>query len=100
MNASAHDDDVIDVIAQVHHLASRMKARVAHRQSYEELVEIQKRFDNSAQLVHHNREFLKEGALVKCRSKQDKRYTFFLFSDLLVYASTRFCASTCISIFR
>ena len=90
MNASAHDNDVIDVIAQVHHLASSMKERVKHRQTYEELVEIQKRFDNSVQLVDHNRIFIREGSLVKkCRSK-DKRYTFFLFSDLFVYASTRF----------
>ena len=33
---------------------------------------------------------LREGPLVKrCRSK-DVRYTFFLFNDMLLYASTRF----------
>ncbi len=50
---------------------------------------IQKRFDSGFKVVDKSRRFIREGELVKvCHNNKRKKYQFFLFSDMLVYAST------------
>ncbi|GBG32730.1 Ankyrin repeat, PH and SEC7 domain containing protein secG [Hondaea fermentalgiana] len=90
MSTSCASDNVIDVINEVHHLTASMKNMITERQSREELLAIQKRFDGHFSIVEPGRRFVREGPLMKrSRNNKFRKYHFFLFSDLLVYASHR-----------
>ena len=91
MKATAHDANVLDIIGEVHQLSASLRDAVRQRQHYEEVVGISKRFvGNTVKLLeNHRRRILKEGQLVKkSHTGRDQRYTFFLFSDMLIYCGT------------
>ena len=88
MQASSHDKNVLDIIKEVHQLTTSIRDSIRARQQYEEVVAISRRFvgDTSRLLDHRGRRFLREGQLIKKSRRGDLPYTFFLFSDILVYA--------------
>ena len=96
MQTSAHDSDAImDVISEVHQLASRLRNRVMLEHRSRSLIRtatirfVKKDADYIMSFEgHSNRSLLKEGSLVRhTHSGKRKRYRFFLFSDLFLYAS-------------
>ena len=91
MKATAHDTNVLDVIGEVHQLSASLRDAVVQRQHYEEVVETTKRFvgNTSRLLENRGRRLIKEGQLVKkSHTGRDQRYTFFLFTDILIYCGT------------
>jgi brefeldin A-inhibited guanine nucleotide-exchange protein len=90
MQADAHDSNVLDVIGEVHKLSACLRDSVIGRRQYEQVVEISHRFiGNTDRIVNDtNRRFIKEGQLVKKSNSGRFSYTFFLFSDMLLYAGT------------
>ena len=97
MQTSAHDSDaVMDVISEVHQLASRLRNRVMNRHRSKFLLELcQTRFvkQHAEQILNFNgksngRVLMKEGVLVRhTHTGREKKYRFFLFNDLFLYAS-------------
>ncbi|ETO19949.1 hypothetical protein RFI_17270, partial [Reticulomyxa filosa] len=53
----------------------------------EEVKEIERKFTQNVKLLAPARQFVRRGKLWKVCRKQDRVYHFFLFSDLLLYAS-------------
>ena len=96
MQTSAHDSGaVMDVISEVHQLASRLRDRVMYQHRSKSLRRLcQTRFvkTHAEQILQFNRRtdrtLLKEGILVRhTQTGKRKKYRFFLFSDLCLYAS-------------
>lgn len=96
MQTSAHDSEaVMDVISEVHQLASCLRDRVMLEHKSRSLVRVATlRFvRKDAEHIlsfqgHSNRSLIKEGTLVRhTQTGKRKRYRFFLFSDLFLYAS-------------
>jgi acyl-CoA-binding protein len=96
MQTSAHDSDaVMDVISEVHQLASRLRDRVMHQYRSKFLLKLcQTRFvKNSAEQIlnfqgKRDRSLMKEGIMIRhTQTGREKKYRFFLFSDLFLYAS-------------
>ena len=78
-------------IGQVHALVADLKDSVQQSRLREELKAVAKRIEPRAKLLEGSRRFLREGDLVKrCRSGKRKTYTFFLFSDQLLYTHRGF----------
>jgi len=94
MSAHLWDNDINDTVAAIHTQAQVIHNCVLARMEYEEVLNVQRRFNSSGGSLAHapGRRFIREGSLVKqaSTSNQRQRYEFFLFSDLLVYASVRF----------
>ena len=104
MQTSAHDSDaVMDVISEVHQLASKLKDRVLirHRSKFlyklchdkfikkdaEQILSFG-HIDNSGKNNSGGRVLMKEGILVRhTQTGREKKYRFFLFNDLFLYAS-------------
>jgi len=87
MSTCCYSENVVYIVAEIHHLTASMKEKIATRQTYEELLAIQKRFDGNIALIEPNREFLREGDLLKKnRNGKFTKYHFFLFTDILIYA--------------
>ena len=96
MQTSASDSGaVMDVISEVHQLASRLRDRVMHRHRSKFLKRLcETRFVkiHAEQVLNFNgrkdRSLMKEGVLVRhTQAGREKKYRFFLFSDLFLYAS-------------
>ncbi|TFJ87318.1 hypothetical protein NSK_001650 [Nannochloropsis salina CCMP1776] len=80
-----------DAINEVHSLVADLKDSVQQSRLREELKAVAKRIEARAKLLEGSRRFLREGELVKkCRSGKRKLYTFFLFSDQLLYTHRGF----------
>ena len=75
----------------MHHFAACLQESVRELEAHDQVLAVQRRFDQSGQdLARPGRTVLREGDLVKLsRSKREQHYRFFLFNDLLVYASKR-----------
>jgi hypothetical protein len=96
MQTSANDSDaVMDVISEVHQLASKLRDRVMARHGSKFLKRLcETRFVkvHAEQIVHFNgrgdRSLVKEGVLVRhTQTGIEKKYRFFLFTDVILYAS-------------
>eukprot|EP00457_Paulinella_chromatophora_P000365 gb/GEZN01000365.1/.p1 GENE.gb/GEZN01000365.1/~~gb/GEZN01000365.1/.p1 ORF type:complete len:1474 (-),score=246.62 gb/GEZN01000365.1/:89-4510(-) len=79
-------------LALVSSAASQINQVVRDLENRQELEEIQaKCFNNKVELVRPgmptSRQFIRKGNLFKVGRKADKEYTFFLFTDLLIYAT-------------
>uniref|UniRef100_A0A7S2RQG1 SEC7 domain-containing protein n=1 Tax=Mucochytrium quahogii TaxID=96639 RepID=A0A7S2RQG1_9STRA len=95
MEASCESENIIEVISQVHHLTACLKEMVGQRQNYDQLVAIQKRLEGGCCIVQYGRRFVREGVLLKrCRNNKFRKYYFFLFSDILLYASPKTLSTT------
>lgn len=89
--SSSKGDGAWNAIGQVHALVTDLKDSVQQSRLREELKAVAKRIEARAKLLEGNRRFLREGDLVKkCRSGKRKVYTFFLFSDQLLYTHRGF----------
>ena len=84
LDAARHD--AWESIAKVHKLFLQLKARVREDRQRLELETLSRRIVG-AKVIEGSRVFLREGELTKlCRSGKRVQYTFFLFSDALMYA--------------
>ena len=63
------------------------RARLRERKRVQKLGELQKLFGHKILLLSRSRVFQRSAELVKISEKGRRRYTFFLFSDLLIYAA-------------
>jgi len=71
----------------VSHVAKHINSEMHASENRQTILRIQGEFTHAVSFVSPSRRFIKQGALTKkCRSS-DKVYEFFLFNDLLVYAS-------------
>ena len=78
-----------EVLEKISVLAHDVNNALKKEENYEKLLRIQKNFvGNLKNIVVENRVFIKEGSLLKVCRKENKLRHFFLFSDVLVYAST------------
>merc|ERR1711871_1566650 len=88
-----HPDRVaLDVaITKVDDAAHRINECVRRRENNETIRRIQKRFvkfqdvPDLATLVQEGRVFVREGPLLKVCRREDKRFQFWLFSDIIMY---------------
>lgn len=95
MNATCESTNIIEVINEVHHLTASMKERIAQRNDFEQMLAVQKRFEGGVAIMEPGRKLVREGDLLKRMSnKKHRKYRFFLFNDLLIYASQRSLTST------
>lgn len=85
---SLNIDRALELVEQV---ASFINEAVRVRENNEKVLEIQQLFVQSpeAKFVEPGRCFCRQGLLTKVGSKKDEQYDFFLFTDILVYASKR-----------
>lgn len=68
--------------------ANETKQRVNDERRQAKLRRIQTSFGSEINLIDSNRSFIKQGRLIKVSSLNKKtKYTFFLFSDVILYAS-------------
>eukprot|EP00455_Lapot_gusevi_P057799 TRINITY_DN9948_c0_g1_i1.p1 TRINITY_DN9948_c0_g1~~TRINITY_DN9948_c0_g1_i1.p1 ORF type:complete len:233 (-),score=50.37 TRINITY_DN9948_c0_g1_i1:14-610(-) len=75
-------DKVVNLVAR------HINEAVRSRENRERIYQIQEEFTGNVNFVAPHRYFVRRGPLVKkCRSA-DKEFEFFLFNDLLVYASS------------
>jgi len=87
MSASCDSENLIEVINDVHQLTASMKAKIEDRRRHEGLLQIQKKFDSGAAIIEAGRKFVRDASLLKKSRNKWKKYHFFLFSDVLIYAS-------------
>jgi len=83
-----HPDHValIKALELVETVARDINAAVKESESRQVVWEIQAQFLGDVQLVAPHRVLIQQGKLTKTCRKTNKTYTFFLFSDLFVYA--------------
>jgi hypothetical protein len=63
---------------------------VRRQQNTEKVMHIQEQFSGSVEFVAPGRSFIRQGPLTKVGRRSDSKYEFFLFNDLLVYASGKY----------
>ena len=80
-------EKVVKAIKQVLLELSMCRARLRERKRVQKLGELQKLFGHKILLLSRSRVFQRSAELVKISEKGRRRYTFFLFSDLLIYAA-------------
>ena len=73
-------------LEQVEVVADTVNASIKSREGFEKLVAIQAAFVGDIILAEAGRCHIKDGQLTKVCRKKNKRYHFFLFNDILVYA--------------
>merc|ERR1712137_917217 len=72
----------------VEKIAIHVNESVREKENQDKLLQIQQSFTNKVPtIVDQKRKFIREGVLVKMCRRTPKRRYFFLFSDLLIYAS-------------
>jgi hypothetical protein len=68
-------------------VAKHINAEMHAQENRAAIVRIQNEFSHSVSFVQPHRRFVRQGTMVKKCRNTDKTYEFFLFNDLLVYAS-------------
>ena len=67
---------------------TKINERMKEFQSRQQVRAIEARFSSAVALVKPHRKFVKEGAMTKVdKTGKDREYTFFLFNDMVCYAS-------------
>uniref|UniRef100_A0A6A7G6Q8 Pleckstrin domain-containing protein n=1 Tax=Hirondellea gigas TaxID=1518452 RepID=A0A6A7G6Q8_9CRUS len=74
----------VDLVKKV---ANTINESVRAQANRAQIISIQDRFQGDVTFVEPSRRFIREGALTKICRASDRKYSFFLFSDLIVYAS-------------
>jgi len=84
-----HSDyrDCQAALTQVREVTSSFHDRMHHLENMQKLLELQRDLIGMDSIVQNNREFIREGCLQKLSKKGYQQRMFFLFSDMLVYAS-------------
>ncbi len=89
IDADRASSDPMGLIASLHALVGEAKNSVQLHFEMQQLRSVEGRFSRKDRLFTSSRRLLKEGVLTKkCRRRPGglKRYSFFLFNDVLVYA--------------
>eukprot|EP00002_Diphylleia_rotans_P023236 TRINITY_DN4567_c0_g1_i7.p1 TRINITY_DN4567_c0_g1~~TRINITY_DN4567_c0_g1_i7.p1 ORF type:complete len:645 (-),score=139.09 TRINITY_DN4567_c0_g1_i7:560-2494(-) len=77
---------ICQALEQVKIVASRVNEAIREQENRNRILDIQNKLNGDVQLVDPHRRFVKEGTLIKSCRKEDKKRTFFLFNDLMLYA--------------
>ena len=75
-------------LSLVSSVAKHVNAEMHASENRATILRIQSEFTHPVNFVAPHRKFVRQGPLVKKCRASDKTYEFFVFSDLLVYAST------------
>eukprot|EP01083_Nonionella_stella_P107156 310046_1 len=91
-STSPHHPDYSDLVKSqesLHHEVESMKLKMIEYNRKENVRKIERRLKGKIDLLEPHRAFICEGKLwkISARSRKDRIYTFFLFNDLLIYAS-------------
>lgn len=76
-----------EALELVKEVATTINEAVRAQANRAQIISIQEQFQGDITFVEPSRRFIHQGQLTKVCRASDRRYTFFLFSDLLVYAS-------------
>ncbi len=74
-------------LGQFKFIADLVNERIRDRQNRDAIAAVQRRISDCPKLEKEGRVFLKEGTLMKICRKEPKPREFFLFNDILLYAS-------------
>jgi len=74
-------------MVKIQSVIRKMSIRLRESENFVKLAELQRDLGGHDQLLHCEREFLREGCLQKLSRKGYQQRMFFLFSDLLIYAN-------------
>lgn len=87
-------EEIHNVIAELMMIIKSIKELMMTKHANRRLRKIASMFSSANQeslIVKENRQFLKRGELIKISTRQSgRKYMFFLFNDMLIYASTVF----------
>jgi len=77
--------EALDLVSTV---AKHINEAIRARQNRDTIRAVQKQFTSDPKFVRPSRRFIRQGALTKiCRNNSHKKYEFFLFNDMVAYAS-------------
>jgi Myosin head (motor domain)/RhoGEF domain/FYVE zinc finger/Myosin N-terminal SH3-like domain len=87
----AHPDytDLGNAVELVESVAKHVNEALRQHENRRFIIRIQESFTGSVTLVAPNRVFVRKGELIRVCRRQNKLYMFFLFNDILIYASKR-----------
>lgn len=88
VESSTEYDRLTKSLSLIDSVAIHINEAVRKQQQNMTVIDIQSKFGGSVNFVLPGRTLIKQGQLIKCGKKRDDKYQFFLFSDLLAYAST------------
>mmetsp|Transcript_50589 Transcript_50589/g.45357 ORF Transcript_50589/g.45357 Transcript_50589/m.45357 type:complete len:234 (+) Transcript_50589:400-1101(+) len=75
-------------LEKVENISLQINSRMKEFERRETVKKIERKFDGSIKILEPHRQFIREGKLWKvCRNK-DRLYQFFLFNDIIIYASS------------
>lgn len=78
----------------VHQVATHMNEMIKAYEKSEELRTLEGQFVSRPNFVEPGRELVRQGTLIKRCRKRDQEYTFFLFNNLIAYASRKSSLAT------
>eukprot|EP01084_Bolivina_argentea_P084050 152115_1 len=87
---ASHPDhgDLSLALQKVENISLEINSRMKEFERRETVKKIERKFDGAIRILEPHRQFVSEGKLWKvCRNK-DRLYHFFLFNDILIYASS------------
>lgn len=85
--SSADYNNLTKALSLVHEVATHMNEMIRSYENSTKIRYIEKRFVTSPRFLAPGREFIREGHLKKRGRKSKQDYKFFLFNDLVAYAS-------------
>jgi len=74
-------------LGKIQEVTNTFEFKMKHLENLHKLMELQRDLVGIDNVVQNNREFIREGCLQKLSKKGYQQRMFFLFSDMLVYAS-------------
>nr|KAI8751611.1 FERM; ARHGEF and pleckstrin domain-containing protein 2 [Biomphalaria glabrata] len=80
-------EDCKEALCRITEITNEFRDQFRKMENLEKLMELQRDLLGLENLVHKDREFLREGCLQKFSRKGYQQRMFFLFSDMLVYTS-------------
>lgn len=85
-----HDDfkDLTEALVVVDTVAKAINEQIKERENRDRIRKIESQFISEESLIAPSRRFIRQGKLHKKSRRKDIEYEFFLFNDLLIYAST------------
>lgn len=90
-NTEKTHPDIVDLrraLELVEETTSLINERMKEFEQRQQVRAIEHRFASAVSLVKPHRKFMREGAMTKVdKTGKDKNYTFFLFNDMMCYAS-------------
>ena len=72
-------------VSRIQEAQAHIKKTMRERENKDKILEIERSFVGRVKLLVRGRLFVRQGPLVKVCRKEDKKFFFWLFSDLLIY---------------